>query len=42
MGTRYTLGETPVVLGRDEDCHINLADDSDSRKHACVQPECDG
>lgn len=42
MGTRYTLGDNPVVLGRDDDCHIHLADDSVSRKHACVQPEGDG
>jgi diguanylate cyclase (GGDEF)-like protein len=42
MGSRYPLGDSPVVLGRDDDCHIHLTDDSVSRKHACIQPETDG
>ncbi len=37
MGWRYTLGDTPLVLGRDDDCDIVIDDDSVSRRHACLQ-----
>src|SRR3954469_6443543 len=42
MGTRYTLGETPIVLGRGSDCEIRINDHSVSRKHARIQPGSDG
>ena len=42
LGTRYSLGEAPVLLGRDEGCDISIHDDSVSRRHACVQPTPQG
>jgi two-component system cell cycle response regulator len=42
MGTRYTLAETPIVLGRGSDCEIRINDHSVSRKHARIQPGSDG
>jgi two-component system, cell cycle response regulator len=42
MGMRYTLGETPVVLGRGSDCDIRINDYSVSRRHARIQPTADG
>jgi two-component system, cell cycle response regulator len=42
MGTRYTLADTPVVLGRGNDCDIRINDHSVSRRHARIQPGADG
>ena len=42
MGTRYPLGDTPVVLGRGNDCDIRINDHSVSRRHARIQPGADG
>src|SRR5579859_6501247 len=42
MGTRYALGDTPVVLGRGSDCEIRVNDHSVSRRHARIQPGADG
>ncbi len=42
MGTRYPLGETPLVLGRGSDCEIRINDHSVSRRHARIQPGADG
>lgn len=42
MGTRYALSDTPVVLGRGNDCDIRINDHSVSRRHARVQPGADG
>ena len=42
MGSRYTLGDTPVFVGRDNDCQICLDDQSVSRRHARIQPGIDG
>jgi two-component system, cell cycle response regulator len=42
MGTRYTLADTPVVLGRGGDCDIRINDHSVSRRHARIQPGADG
>ncbi|HJT78541.1 MAG TPA: GGDEF domain-containing protein [Gemmataceae bacterium] len=42
MGTRYPLGEAPVVLGRGSDCDIRINDHSVSRRHARIQPGADG
>jgi two-component system, cell cycle response regulator len=42
MGARYGLSETPVVLGRGNDCDIRINDHSVSRRHARIQPGADG
>jgi diguanylate cyclase (GGDEF)-like protein len=42
MGTRYALADTPVVLGRGNDCDIRINDHSVSRRHARIQPGTDG
>jgi diguanylate cyclase (GGDEF)-like protein len=42
MGTRYALTDTPVVLGRGNDCDIRINDHSVSRRHARIQPGADG
>ena len=42
MGTRYTLGDQPIVLGRDDDSDVVINDDSVSRRHACIQTSHDG
>jgi two-component system cell cycle response regulator len=42
MGTRYTIGETPIVIGRASDCDIRINDHSVSRRHARIQPGADG
>jgi len=42
MGTRYTLGDDPVVIGRGNDCEIRIQDHSVSRRHARIQPAADG
>lgn len=38
-GSRVTLGEDPVCIGRSEDCEIQLADKNVSRRHAEVRRE---
>src|SRR5439155_1734558 len=42
MGTRYSLGDTPLVIGRGNDCEIRINDHSVSRRHARIQPGADG
>lgn len=42
MGARYALSDSPVVLGRGNDCDIRINDHSVSRRHARVQPGADG
>jgi diguanylate cyclase (GGDEF)-like protein len=42
MGTRYALAESPMVLGRGNDCDIRINDHSVSRRHARIQPGADG
>src|SRR5882724_8864767 len=42
MGTRYTLGDAPLVIGRASDCNIRINDHSVSRRHARIQPGADG
>jgi diguanylate cyclase (GGDEF)-like protein len=42
MGTRYTLADTPLVLGRGSDCDVRINDHSVSRRHARIQPGADG
>src|ERR1700757_3009319 len=42
MGTRYPLTDSPMVLGRGNDCDIRINDHSVSRRHARIQPGADG
>ncbi len=42
MGRRYTLGKDPLVLGRDMDCEICVADSAVSRRHARIAPAEEG
>jgi diguanylate cyclase (GGDEF)-like protein len=42
MGTRYTLADSPMVIGRGGDCDIRINDHSVSRRHARIQPGADG
>jgi diguanylate cyclase (GGDEF)-like protein len=42
MGTRYTLGDQPIILGRASDSEIRINDHSVSRRHARIQPGADG
>ncbi len=42
MGTRYPLGEKPLVIGRGNDCDIRINDHSVSRRHARIQPGAGG
>src|SRR5262245_17318202 len=42
MGSRYTLTDQPLVLGRGSDCEIRINDHSVSRRHARIQPGADG
>lgn len=41
-GTRITLAETLVTIGRSPDCSVHMADSSVSRRHAEVRPVGDG
>jgi two-component system cell cycle response regulator len=42
MGARYTLSEAAVVVGRGEDCAIQIHDHSVSRRHARIEHCPDG
>ena len=42
MGARYALTDTPMVIGRGNDCDIRINDHSVSRRHARIQPGADG
>lgn len=42
MGARYSLGDTPLVLGRGNEADIRINDHSVSRRHARIQPGADG
>jgi len=42
MGARYALADSPMVLGRGNDCDIRINDHSVSRRHARIQPGADG
>src|SRR5436305_10062516 len=42
MGSRHTLAENPVVLGRGSEVEVRINDHSVSRRHARIQPGADG
>jgi diguanylate cyclase (GGDEF)-like protein len=42
MGSRFTLADQPMVLGRGADCDIRINDHSVSRRHARINPGADG
>ena len=42
MGTRYSISDAPLVIGRASDCEIRISDHSVSRRHARIQPGADG
>src|SRR5580658_3529 len=42
MGQRYPLSDSPVVLGRGEDCDVRINDHSVSRRHARIEPNPEG
>src|SRR5437868_4032004 len=42
MGARYPLAETALVVGRGEDCTIQIQDHSVSRRHARIEHGPDG
>jgi diguanylate cyclase (GGDEF)-like protein len=42
MGSRYRLGERPLIVGRGEDCDIRLPDHSISRRHLRIEPTPEG
>lgn len=42
IGELWQLGSERVVIGRDVCSDLQLADDSVSRRHACVEPVADG
>lgn len=42
MGTRYTLGDAPLIIGRDADTDLKIDDPSVSRRHVRIQPGLDG
>jgi len=41
MGKRFPLGELPIVLGRGQDCDVQIDEHSVSRRHARIQPASD-
>src|SRR5262249_52976278 len=41
MGKRYPIGEMPLVLGRGQDCDVQIDEHSVSRRHARIQPTSD-
>jgi diguanylate cyclase (GGDEF)-like protein len=42
MGNRYGLGDKPILVGRSDDCDIQLNDHSVSRRHARIEKNGDG
>lgn len=42
MGMRYSLGDTPLIIGRGNEAEIRINDHSVSRRHARIQPGADG
>jgi diguanylate cyclase (GGDEF)-like protein len=42
LGSRYMLKDSPLILGRDDNCDICINDESVSRRHARIEPISDG
>lgn len=42
MGSRFTLRDAHLIIGRGEDCEIRIEDNSVSRRHARVYPSKEG
>jgi diguanylate cyclase (GGDEF)-like protein len=42
MGSRYPLGDRPVLIGRSDDCQVPNVDSSVSRHHARIELRADG
>jgi len=42
MGHRYPLGDKPLLVGRSDDCDIQIGDHSVSRRHARIEKNGDG
>src|SRR5437016_13196705 len=42
MGSRYTLADKPLVVGRGSDCELRIQDHAVSRRHARIQPGAEG
>lgn len=42
MGRRYHLGADPIILGRDDDCHVQVDDHTVSRQHARIVLSSEG
>src|SRR5262245_37730791 len=42
MGSRHPLGDSPMVIGRGDDCNIRIDDHTVSRRHAQIVPSSDG
>jgi diguanylate cyclase (GGDEF)-like protein len=42
MGSRFPLGNKPLIVGRDGECDIRINDESVSRRHASIQPDGTG
>ena len=41
-GRKVALGGDRIVLGRDDECDISLADTKVSRRHAAIEPDAEG
>jgi hypothetical protein len=37
-GERISLGDRPIIIGRQSDCHVTLNDQNVSRRHAEIRP----
>lgn len=42
VGTRYELNESPILIGRDENCQVCVTEHSVSRRHAQIMPSLEG
>jgi two-component system cell cycle response regulator len=42
LGQQFSLGKTPLIIGRSDDCDIPIRDHSISRRHVRIEPTPDG
>jgi two-component system cell cycle response regulator len=42
MGKRHTLNNQAIILGRDPECEIHVADSAVSRRHVSLTPDAEG